>query len=186
MKYKLSELIDIKHGYAFKGDKITFEECDNILVTPGNFNIGGGFKYNKFKYFNGEYSKEYVLRENDIIITMTDLSKEGDTLGYAAKVPKIQGKVLLHNQRIGLVEFLKEKEVLKEYIYWYFRTRSYQSLIVATATGSTVKHTSPSRILECEIEVPGVNRQIRIVNLLESLEQKILLNNKLNDNLIAA
>lgn len=31
---------------------------------------------------------------------MTDLSKEGDTLGYAAQIPEIHGKCFLHNQRI--------------------------------------------------------------------------------------
>ena len=49
----LSDLIDIRHGFAFKGAFIREEECDDILLTPGNFAIGGGFKGDKFKYYDG-------------------------------------------------------------------------------------------------------------------------------------
>ena len=49
----LADLIDIKHGFAFKGAFIREEECDDVLLTPGNFAIGGGFKDDKFKYYYG-------------------------------------------------------------------------------------------------------------------------------------
>lgn len=82
MKCKLGDYIRIKHGFAFKGEYITAENNGVVLVTPGNFEIGGGFKEDKCKFFNGDYPKEYVLSPYDLIVTMTDLSKQGDTLGY--------------------------------------------------------------------------------------------------------
>lgn len=103
MKCKLGDYIRIKHGFAFKGEYITAENNGVVLVTPGNFEIGGGFKEDKCKFFNGDYPKEYVLSPYDLIVTMTDLSKQGDTLGYSALVPKTN-RVYLHNQRIGLVD----------------------------------------------------------------------------------
>ena len=79
---RLGDFFKVKHGFAFKGKYITADATTNILVTPGNFHIGGGFKSDKFKYFNGECPNEYVLKEGDIVITMTDLSKEsGNYLG---------------------------------------------------------------------------------------------------------
>lgn len=71
---KLGDFFKVKHGFAFKGKNITTEKTLDILVTPGNFHIGGGFKFDKFKYFNADYPQEYILQENDIVITMTDLS----------------------------------------------------------------------------------------------------------------
>lgn len=102
---KLGDFIDVKHGFAFKGISITNEPTNNILVTPGNFHIGGGFKNSKFKYFNAEFPKEYILQKYDVVVTMTDLSKETDTLGYSAKIPETKNVNYLHNQRIGLVQF---------------------------------------------------------------------------------
>lgn len=81
-EYKLGDLIDVKHGFAFKGEFISSEPTNNILVTPGNFHIGGGFKTSKFKYYKGDYPANYILNAGDVVITMTDLSQEGDTLGF--------------------------------------------------------------------------------------------------------
>ena len=110
----LGDYISIKHGYAFKGSGITTEDNGIVLVTPGNFALGGGFKEEKCKYFNGEYPSEYVLAPDDLIVTMTDLSKEMDTLGYSALVPK-SDRIYLHNQRIGLISINRE-DLDKHYV----------------------------------------------------------------------
>lgn len=177
----LGDYIRIKHGYAFKGDYITTEDNGIVLVTPGNFEIGGGFKERKCKFFSSDYPDEYVLSAGDLIVTMTDLSKQGDTLGYSARVPR-SGRKYLHNQRIGLVDVFNPAAD-KDYIYWFMRTPRYQKTIVATASGSTVKHTSPSRICAVEIMLPSLGVQRKIAALLSSLESKIESNKRINDNL---
>jgi type I restriction enzyme S subunit len=179
---KLGEFIDIKHGFAFKGKYITDEPTKNVLVTPGNFHIGGGFKSNKLKYFKGDYPCEYVLKENDVIVTMTDLSKEGDTLGYSAKVPRDNSKNYLHNQRIGLVRFLSN-EVDKEFIYWLMRTKDYQGFIVGAASGTSVRHTSPTTIKEYQFLKPPLTEQRAIASVLSSLDDKIDLLHRENKTL---
>ena len=181
IKLTLGDCLRIKHGFAFKGDYIGTEDNGIVLVTPGNFEIGGGFKEKKCKFFSGEYSPEYVLHAGDLIVTMTDLSKQGDTLGYSALVPK-SSRVYLHNQRIGLVDVYNPKAD-KGYIYWFMRTPKYQKMIVASASGSTVKHTSPSRICEIEIDLPPIEKQKKIATTLTAIDRKIELNNRINDNL---
>lgn len=169
---KLSDLISIKHGYAFKGEFFSEEETSYILVTPGNFNIGGGFKSDKFKWYNGEIPIDYILKKDDLIVTMTDLSKNGDTLGYSALVPELNGKMLLHNQRIGLVE-IKSQKIDKLFLYWLMRTSVYQKSIVNTASGSTVKHTSPDRICQFSFSRPPLDIQRKIAGILGALDDKI-------------
>lgn len=181
MRCKLGDYIRIKHGFAFKGEYITAENNGVVLVTPGNFEIGGGFKEDKCKYFNGDYPKEYVLSPYDLIVTMTDLSKQGDTLGYSALVPKTN-RVYLHNQRIGLVDVYNPKAD-KLFIYWLMRTQKYQKTIVATSSGSTVKHTSPSRIYDVEVDLPPIDVQKKIAAILSALDEKIAINRAINDNL---
>lgn len=177
----LGDYIRIKHGFAFKGDFISREDNGVVLVTPGNFEIGGGFKERKCKFYHAEYADEYVLNPGDLIVTMTDLSKQGDTLGYSAKVPNSK-RVYLHNQRIGLVDVFNQ-DADKEYLYWFMRSKKYQKAIVATASGSTVKHTSPSRICDVEITLPPLNVQREISNFLFTIDNKIELNQKINENL---
>ena len=63
----LGDLIDIKHGFAFKGQFIHDEPSGDVLLTPGNFSIGGGFKSDKLKYYHGFVPDEFVLREGDLL-----------------------------------------------------------------------------------------------------------------------
>ena len=158
-KCKLRELAHIKHGFAFSGE--FFSEIDNgiVLVTPGNFAIGGGFQETKNRYFTSEYPQEYVLHAGDLIVTMTDLSKKADTLGYGAIVPST-GKIYLHNQRIGLFDKLDQK-LDPIFMRWFMQTSEYREEIVRTSTGSTVHHTSPDRILDSIIFIPPIGEQIK-------------------------
>ena len=168
---KLGELIEIKHGFAFSGEHIVEDDNGIVLVTPGNFRIGGGFKEEKCKFFDGEIPADYVLKEGDFIVTMTDLSKTIDTLGYSALVPKSK-RTYLHNQRIGLVTF-KSDECDRGYIYWLMRTREYQRSIANTSTGATVHHTSPKKIYDYDLEVPPLPIQHRIATILSRYDSLI-------------
>lgn len=39
----LGKLLEVEHGYAFKGEFFS-EEGSLVVLTPGNFNEEGGFK----------------------------------------------------------------------------------------------------------------------------------------------
>lgn len=140
----LGNLIDIKHGFAFKGEYFSDEPTDNVLVTPGNFAIGGGFQINKLKFYDGPVPDDYVLQTGDVVVTMTDLSKQADTLGYSAIIPSSRYR-FLHNQRVGRV-LLKSDDADLTFIAWLLRTSAYRTTVIGSATGSTVKHTSPGQI----------------------------------------
>ena len=181
-KKQLSNFIKVKHGFAFKGDFISTKNNGVVLVTPGNFKIGGGFKEDKCKFFSAEYPKEYVLKAGSLIVTMTDLSKDVDTLGFSAFVPEFSTRVYLHNQRIGLVELIND-ELPLYYIYWYMRSFEYHMSIVGSASGSTVKHTSPKRILEQYIPVPDTRELESKAVILKAINDSISRNNAENNYL---
>src|SRR5258708_20543529 len=103
----LGDLINIRHGFAFKGEFFRDSPTKYSLVGPGNFAIGGGVQSWSLKYYDGPVPDAFVLSEGDLLVTMTDLSKYGDTLGYSARVPGNAEVTFLHNQRVGRVELLR-------------------------------------------------------------------------------
>jgi len=180
-KICLGDYIMVKHGFAFSGEFFTMNPSKYVLTTPGNFKIGGGFQELKNKYYIGHVDEEYILNKNDIIVTMTDLSKSGDTLGYSSLVPA--NNKYLHNQRIGRICF-KNDNINKMFLYWLLRTPHYHNYIVSTATGSTVRHTAPKTIQAYECYIPETKEeQQAIVDVLSSFDDKIELNNKIIRNL---
>lgn len=181
----LRELVGIKHGFAFKGEYFANGKTPLQLTTPGNFAVGGGFQRGKGKYYAGPVPAEYVLSAGDVIVSMTDLSKAADTLGYAAVVPKSEGVTWLHNQRVGLVRPNDGVEVCMEYVHYLMRSPSYRHWVVSTATGSTVKHTSPDRILAYEFLLPTFFEQKQIGSMLSLLDERIALLFEVNSTLDA-
>jgi len=177
----LGNYIDVVHGYAFDGDGITDSENDPVLVTPGNFEIGGGFKSDNKKHYHGDYPPEYLLKPGDLIVTMTDLSVSGDTLGYSALVPD-DGNIYLHNQRIGKI-VLKSEKMDKVFLYFLLRTKEYQHYIVSTSTGTAIHHTSPSSIKTFKFKLLPIDQQRKIASILYSLERLSIEIAKINDNL---
>ena len=180
----LGSYIRVKHGCAFKGEYFTEAETPDVLVTPGNFAIGGGFLADKPKYYAGPVPDDYILQEGDLIVTMTDLSKAGDTLGYPALVPRMLGRRYLHNQRIGLVEIKEGVEADKRFLFYRLRASDYRHHILATASGSTVRHTSPGRICEFETTLPEITEQSAIAGVLGALDDKIEQNRRTAQTLV--
>ncbi|WP_256645309.1 restriction endonuclease subunit S [Thermomonas paludicola] len=180
----LGEIFKVKHGFAFKGEYFTDEPQDTVLVTPGNFGIGGGFQDGKRKYYNGPVPDDYVLNPGQVVVTMTDLSKESDTLGYAASVPS-DSITWLHNQRVGLLEFKPTIPTSPRFVQYLLRTHEYRSWVVGSATGTTVKHTSPGRIESFVTRIPSIEEQRAIAHILGTLDDKIELIRKQNQTLEA-
>lgn len=179
---RLGDVCEIKYGFAYKGKYFSDTPTCDILVTPGNFTLSGGFKLDKPKFYNGPVEKDYILSKGDLIVTMTDLSKNIDTLGYSALVPEVKGLTFHHNQRIGLVENIANN-VDKYFLYWIMRTPAYQSFIATHSSGTTVHHTSPKGIGNYVFKLPPLDDQRRIASILSSLDRKIELNNKINADL---
>ena len=173
----LGDLAKIEHGFAFAGEYLHAEGSGPAAVTPGNFHIEGGFNADVKRVYVGPEVQGYDLKAGDVVVTMTDLSKSGDTLGYAGVVPA-NGR-WLHNQRIGKVVLRSLKKVFPPYLHWLMRSPAYRAEILGSATGSTVRHTAPSRIEAFAFALPPRREQERIAELLSTLDDKIALNRRM-------
>ncbi|RIZ70325.1 MAG: restriction endonuclease subunit S [Methylococcales bacterium] len=148
-----------------------------ILLTPGNFAQGGGlyFTEKNTKKYSGDFPDCYLLQRGDLVIVMTDLSPMMKILGMPAI---IDSDNFLHNQRIGKV-VLKSDKVLKSFLRYAFLLDNVNGRIKREATGSTVRHTSPTRILSVEIPLPPIAIQQFIVAEIEAEQALVAANREL-------
>jgi type I restriction enzyme S subunit len=174
---RLGDIVEIKHGYAFRGEYFSDRGPGPLLMTPGNFAIGGGFQVGRPKFYLGPVPEGFYLKPGDLTVTMTDLSKLGDTLGYPALVPA--SPQYLHNQRIGRVLILNSTCVDKAFLYYALHTANYRHYVLAGATGSTVRHTSPAKICDYRFMLPPIKVQKGISTLLSALDGKIAVNERI-------
>lgn len=171
--------IHVKHGFSFKGEHFK-GSGPYVVLTPGNFYEEGGFKRNaeKDKCYSESFPQEYLLKKGDILIAMTE--QTDGLLGSMAKIP--ESNRFLHNQRLGLVTSLTS-DVDVGFLYHLFKTRLVREQIRRSASGSKVKHTSPERIYDVQVQLPSPCQQISIANLLSALDEKIEINDKINEEL---
>ena len=169
-KRTLGDLLEIKHGFAFKGEFFT-DEGEYVLLTPGNFLETGGLKLKgeKEKFYRGEFPNEFLLRRGDMLVAMTDLMQDAPILGSPAFIP--EDNRFLHNQRLGKVINLQADEVALEFLFYLLNTASVRGQIKGSASGATVRHTSPSRIYEVSVELPPIPVQRRIAGILSAYDE---------------
>jgi len=165
---QLSQICDIKHGFAFDGEFFS-NEGKYVLLTPGNFYETGGYRNRgeKQKYYTGEIPRDYVLNEGDLLVAMTE--QAAGLLGSPILVP--ESDKFLHNQRLGLVTKRPGVPWINEFFFHVFNTQAVRKEIHDSASGVKVRHTSPTKICEVVVSFPTViSEQRAIVSTLKDLQ----------------
>lgn len=164
---RLGDIAGIKHGFAFNSESFTSKTTPFVLTTPGNFHEKGGFRDrgSRTKYFGGPVDPEFIFKAGDLIIPMTEQAP--GLLGSPAFIPS-DGKTYIHNQRLGKLTFYSEL-IAPEFVFWFFNCAFFRDALAKTCTGTTVRHTSPSRVLKVPFPVCPLFEQRRIVAKVEEL-----------------
>jgi type I restriction enzyme S subunit len=166
----LSQLCDIKHGFAFKGEFFT-NKGDYVVLTPGNYFESGGYRDRgeKQKYYAGEIPPDYIMKEGEMLVAMTE--QAAGLLGSPLLVP--ESDKFLHNQRLGLVTAKPGVPWTNEFFFHVFNTQFVRQAIHDSASGVKVRHTSPTKIGEVVVSFPtSIKEQKAIVAVLADLREE--------------
>ena len=180
--YKISELIDeIAMGPFGSNIKVESFVDDGVPVLNGSNLEGFQLGEKSFRYVTEEKASSLGranAHRGDIIIT------HRGTLGQIVYIPqtsKYDRYIISQSQfRIKCNE-----KVLPEYLVYYFHTPIGQHKLLSNASqvGVPALARPSSTFQKIEVEIPGLDIQRRVVNIINSLQNKIALNNKINDNL---
>lgn len=169
-KKPLSELCNIKHGFAFQSEFFT-TSGDYIMLTPGNFYESGGYRDRggKQKYYVGDIPEGFILSAGDLLVAMTE--QAAGLLGSPVLIP--MSGTFLHNQRLGLVTGKPGVPWTNEFFLHVFNTRSVRSAIHQSASGLKVRHTSPTRIGDVVVAYStSIGEQRQIVSILSEIGEE--------------
>jgi type I restriction enzyme S subunit len=184
---RLGDLVEIKHGWPFKSELFSADLSGRpIVVSIGNFRYTGGFRFSEtsVKEYRGAFPREYELAPGDVLLVMTCQTAGGEILGIPGRIPD-DGRVYLHNQRLGKVVTRDGANVDHNYLYWLFLSPEFNRALVNTASGTKILHTAPSRIEAFEFRLPSRQEQLAISRILGALDDKIELNRRTSETLEA-
>ena len=182
-KSRLGELIEVTRGASLSGEYYS-TKGEYIRLTCGNFDYHNNcFKENTSKdnlFYTGEFREEFLLEKGDIITPLTEQAI--GLLGTTARIPK-SGKYI-QSQDIALVK-CKAGKIDPTFCYYLISSRLVRNQLSAAAQQTKIRHTSPDKIKDCTVWIPELDDQKAIGRLLASLDEKIQLNKRINDNLEA-
>lgn len=184
-KCKLGDIAKIQGGYPFKSSDFT--NTGNIVlkiknVQKGKINLEDcGFVNNNI----AASAKDYLLGNEDILICMTGSSPNApaSVVGRVALFKKKQYGICLINQRIGRF-VINEKIANKRFVYYLFSQEKTLQWLVNNSSGSANQANISNKTIEnYEFNIPPLDIQQKIAKVLSAIDDKIELNNLINNNL---
>ena len=174
MEYRLKDclekVIDNRGKNPKYFDKEKYPVIDNVFIK-NNYYINDKIVN---RYINQETYNNFLrgyVEENMPIMTLV-----GSGIGNVG---------LIKNENVAIVQntigFKTKENLDSKYLYYWFLTK--QNELQSFNRGSGQPSIKKTDVENMEIDLPDIEIQKKIVNILEKLDDKIYLNNQINDNL---
>ena len=179
-KVKLGNICSITGGYAFDSSKMKSKGEYQIIKMGSLYN--GVLDLTRNPSFIDNPTKkelEYLIHENDILITLTGTVNKKD---YDYTIQLHNPNNLLLNQRCALIRPLNINE---KYLFYLLNSNNFFKQFYASSTGGTGNQTNVSTndMLNFNMYITNEKNQIIIGEFLNKIDQRIQTQIKIIDSI---
>lgn len=174
---KLGDLcIDNKGSYGIAASAVPYSENLYTYLRITDINDDGTLNNSDLKSVADENADKYLLKQNDIVFART-----GGSTGRNYFYDGSDGTFVYAG---FLIKFsIDSKKVNPKYIKYFCQSQEYKNWVYSFNTGSTRGNINAQTYANMPVILPSRYQQDLLVTILSSLDDKIELNNKINDNL---
>lgn len=180
---KLKDLCSkIGSGATPRGGKETYlDEGDYALIRSQNI-LDFFFSHDGLAFINDEQAKQLSnveVQERDVLLNIT-----GDSVARVCQPPSnvLPARV---NQHVAIIR-ADQSKLLPEFLKYYLLNPSYKNYLLSLASvGATRNALTKGMIEDLDIDLPSLETQRRIADILSALDEKIELNRQTNATLEA-
>lgn len=177
MKYSKFLMEDCLEAIIDYRGKTPHKSENGILTLSAKSVKNNNIDYSQCYYISDDEYKKFMVRgfpqKGDILLT---------TEAPLGKVAKLDRDDIAIAQR--LLTLRGKKGVLdNDYLMYYLQSPMGQSLLKSRETGTTVTGIKQSEFRKIEISIPDFEMQKKVSNVLNVINDKIKLNNDINNNL---
>lgn len=176
MRYRMSEITESCLGKMLDAQKNKGEYqpyLANINVRWGSFDLDNL----PLMRFEEHEQERYGIRNGDLI--MCEGGEPGRCAVWREEIPNMKIQKALHRIRpnSSLVDV--------EYLYYWFLWAGRKNLLSRHFTETTIKHLPGETLKQLVVDLPCLDIQKKCSCVLKVLDDKIRLNERINDNLAA-
>lgn len=179
MKYKLGDIVKEIIDYRGKTPKklgFSWSESGIRAFSAKNIKTGQIVQPESIRYISEENYPKWMKQEVERgTILITSEAPFGQIFYWNS-----DEKIVL-SQRLFAIKIKDEFD--SEFVYYQMTSDRFQSELKARATGSTVTGLRQPELMKCEIDLPDLKTQKKIVRILSALDQKIELNHQQNSTI---
>ena len=174
---KLKDIsINNRGYYGIGASAVDYDENKFTYLRITDINDDGSLNKNGLMSVDDEKSDQYLLEKNDIVFARTGAST-GRNYFYDGEINNMVYAGFL-------IKFSLNPELVNpKFVKYYCLSQKYKEWISSSLTGSTRPNINEKQLSEMPIELPDRFYQDKVVEILDSIAQKIRLNNDTNNNL---
>lgn len=180
MEYRLKEILQDKgyirgpFGSSLKRNEL---KSTGIPVYEQQHAI---YATREFRYYIDEekYSqmKRFTVKPKDLIISCSGTIGKVDLISEKDPIGIISQALLILRANTDIV--------LPEYLFYFLKSDYGYNSIISRSMGSVQVNIAKREVIEnIKINIPSLKEQEKIVKILSNIDEKIKLNNQINDNL---
>lgn len=164
----LTECASIIRGRSYTSAEIDGDE-GIALVNLKNLRSYGGWSGGAEKTYTGAFKEEQHVSPGDIIMGVTDMTKERRLVGHVALVPDLEREAIISMDLVKLVP----TQVERLYLYALLRFSGIAEKIALLANGTNVLHLKPQILSSVQIPVPGSELQLAFAKYVSPMIDEI-------------
>lgn len=174
--YTLEELSIGKGSYGIAASAVPFDTSLHTYLRITDINDDGTLNKSGLMSVDEDEAGKYLLKPNDIVFART-----GNSTGRSYFYDGSDGELVYAG---FLIKFsLDNAKVNPRILKYYTHSKPYYDWIQSFGTGSTRGNINAKTYGNMPITLPPRNIQDKIVDVLKSLDDKIEVNKRINDNL---
>ena len=180
-KIILGEYLEFEKGISVPRDRLFITNNIAYLHYGDIYKIYNHVVDIHKREIDEKYKKTQLLKDGDIVYNLT--SESVDDLGKAVYIRNPNNIPFVSGMETTIMRVTDKSILLPEYLNYILSTYKFKCLLRQYVTGMKVYRVHPRDIGRIEIEVPDINEQKKIIDILNPFNDKIELNNQMNQTL---
>ena len=142
---KVREKATLVRGKSYKSSELV-ESGGKPFVNLKCVARHGGFRLDGLKRFSGPHRDDQVVVPGDIVIAVTDMTRERHLVAHPARIPTAMGEEAVFS--MDTVKLIPHATVDSSWFYYFLRFSNFSKEVREHATGTNVLHLKPKQITD--------------------------------------
>lgn len=175
---ELGECVSIQRGISYKSSEINGDGIS--MISLNSFNLDGTYKPEGIKKYSGKYTEKNLVTEGDLLIAITDVTRNAEIIGKSIIVPNYYTELVIS---MDIAKIIPNKNLTESYLMMLFNSDHYHNYIKWYASGTIVLHLNLDGMNWYKAEIPPKNLLDKFDDLFKPLAKRINETKKQNQEL---